>query len=906
MKVCPNCQSRFDQGESFCPNDGSKLVDAEKLSPGEWTGRELGEAVRLDELYGVDPIGERYRGTLLSDQRAVRVTVFNQDSEPLETRLGDVKSALDQLQNPIPPEILAVHSFQLDEETSYVVEQTADGQTLREVLDDQEKLPWKSAIRIAAHLAQALHWMAERGHIHRGLHPGAIYITDVDEGTVQVGDWLQAALTFEDEPMERAENGAAFVGFAPYMPPEMIRDEGTFDERSLNSDETTETLKRHLHEKPLKLKIASGSEDFHPELDDVLSMMWGKSPDERFQTPKATIAALSSLVDESPRNLAPAPSIADKAVFEAPPEGEDEADAGDSVDTTDKTAEEKPAETMLGIGGPSPASETQSDEDEPESSIETGEAAIEKEEEDDERDRVSSSEMPSIIIEDPELRSAMDGGEAEDEEEDDTSDDEADEEPDEASESASDVETDGSDETSDEDEPESDDEDDEGPESEEADGEQPEAEAESDLEEIEDGDGEDDTESDVEEIEDGDDEDDTESDVEEIEDGDDEDDTEATDSEEDDAADEEPEADEAERNEEVVDETDDTDDEPDEDEPPDEDESGGDEESSGFSLPAPSSTDDEEIDDEADDADDEGEVDENELEDEAEDDGDDEEDTEEDETLDEDEGSDIDASDDELAAQGDTDEFGFQYTADTSDVMVDDSVDVPSSGALITGFVDGETGITYSPDSPEGTTRPVRATDFTRDEESGLSEGDERWGILSDGGQRETEADDADEAPEDADDSGVVSGESATVTTDDEETEDAQGKDDEKKDEETDGEGDDAEEPEATDPPDRPDDAADSGESASSPDLSDYAPGAEQPGADMTDEWFEVSEEEAWMAADVREERDRSEVLRQYATWAFLAFLIIFTVGLVIYSETYTPQNDKQKGDDAQTTSQEK
>ena len=884
MKVCPNCQSRYDQGEAFCPSDGTKLVDAKELSPGQLTGKELGGVVHLDALNRSDAMGERYDGQLLDSERGVLVTVFNQESSPKPHHAEHVRAAADLLRAAIPPEIIALHSYDLDSaDFGFVVEDAVDGRSLREILQDDGKLPWQTAVRITAHLAQALHWMAERGHIHRGIHPGAIYITDLEEGEVQIGDWIQSALTYHPNPLEEAEDGSDFIGFGAYMSPEAIREEGRLDERSLvyslgmllyemvlgkppfTSTDPTETLKRHLHEKPLKLAIAAGSEDLHSELDEVLGMMWSKAPEDRFQTPKAIIAALSSLVEETPRDVAPIPEEADSPVF-------DESERPEESSTSDGSDKN----TMLGIGGSGPAPSSDEEDDSPtvpapdtaeDSNVQSGEAAIDGSEPEEPRERKASSDMPSIIIEDPELRGAMSDDEKEEEEEEDNDEREKDDEL---------AETKPPPSTSPNDSEEDD-----------------EAEASSDEH----------------------DSDERESDEQEAA---------AADADSDDSSDELPGA--AVINPTSIVEDDEADDgEAREEEPKEPQNNPGpassEDEGPAEEPPAPTlDIDPETMDDAVKEA--------------------------------------TSSSSDEAVVMGFVDgETGVQHdpdgTATPRSVEAQDSSSKPgappipdqvrdkksSEKATSEGANEEESTQTGDSES-DGDAQVSSADDVDTSNEKG--EGDEPDEHDNDGRSRnatdELEAeeivvlDEGDQAPpslpgqeeepqepDESADSEKADGQDAEEEEDpsvsdgivvlQEESDPSNESEVQSGENEVSGETEVSGESEVADESRGESNTASGDATAAAAsnetDVSGFDPSGE-PETDVTNEWFEVSDEEAWMAADVREERDRSEMIRQYATRAVFIILIVAALGLIVFSQFYTPSDDKNNGSSSsQSTSQE-
>ena len=324
LKVCPSCHSRFVGGETFCPHDGTKLVDARELSPGELTGTKLDEVVRLDRLIYSDGLGERYTGRLLDNRRPVFVVVFNQQLVLDSGARARVETARAKVGSPLPDQINTLLQLHLDKNPPYIIESEPRGPSIREVLAEQRQIDWKEAVRVAANLARIAQWLHDHGVPYQGVHPDSVYVTRLASGAIQIADWDVDALLTADSP-ERVlgESPEAFVGYVDYMPPEVATDSNAADMRSaiysigcllyemilgkppLPARNGLEAIKRHRLEKPVRLGIARGGGEFPDSLDELIEMMIAKEPQNRFQSAQAVIAALSGLLGESPDEVAP-------------------------------------------------------------------------------------------------------------------------------------------------------------------------------------------------------------------------------------------------------------------------------------------------------------------------------------------------------------------------------------------------------------------------------------------------------------------------------------------------------------------------------------------------------------------------------------------------------------------------
>lgn len=459
MKVCPECQTRFSGNESFCPNDATPLVDARELSPGELTGLDLNGRIHLESLDFGDTLAERYQGHLRDAETALRVTVFNETFELEPSRVAEFDAQRAELGETVPAEILSLHSVDLNGDHRFIAEEAPSGISVTNTLEQRKTLEWKSAVRVVCAVGRALEYLSAHGVTYQGLSARSIFISDVKRGQIQLGDWGLNMLSHPKRPLEiDASASHAFFGYSAYLAPETIRDAADTDERSMvyslgmlayqlivgkppfTSKSEEDSLKRHLHEKPLKLSIACGGAGLHPDLDAILEMMWVKSPERRFQKIAAALAALSSLLDEGPDEVAPPLVAADNPVFEHPEttdaaaaaqtESDETTEAGESAETADDESQKK---TMMGMPAvsltPPDSDEASDDSLESEDStseqtkVNSGDAKAKEEvpsiiiddsihgENDDED---APEETPSIIIDDPELRDATEAADQSD------------------------------------------------------------------------------------------------------------------------------------------------------------------------------------------------------------------------------------------------------------------------------------------------------------------------------------------------------------------------------------------------------------------------------------------------------------------------------------------------------------
>jgi serine/threonine protein kinase len=135
---------------------------------------------RLDGLVARSGMASIYRGTDERNGRAVAIKIPHEEMEadPILfdrfKREGEIGQKLDH------PGVVRVFN---DEERTrrYMVLEWVDGRLLRQILNEQKKLPPERAIRITLALCKALDYIHSQGVVHRDLKPENIMIGPNDE-----------------------------------------------------------------------------------------------------------------------------------------------------------------------------------------------------------------------------------------------------------------------------------------------------------------------------------------------------------------------------------------------------------------------------------------------------------------------------------------------------------------------------------------------------------------------------------------------------------------------------------------------------------------------------------------------------------------------------------------------------
>ncbi len=271
------------------------------------TGTRLGPYEILAQI-GAGGMGEVYRARDTRLERTVAIKVLPEhlardgDSLARFEREAKAVAALNH------PNILGIHDFATQGETSYVVMELLEGESLRTRLERGPLAPRK-ATELAIQMAEGLAAAHEKGVVHRDLKPENIWITK--EGRLKILDFGLAkqvgamgarsdsyAPTAAPSPGHLTDHGM-ILGTLGYMSPEQVRGEavdGRSDifsfgvvlfemltaRRAFARNTASDTLAAILRDEPPELE--STSRPIPPGLQLIVNHCLEKRPEERFHS----------------------------------------------------------------------------------------------------------------------------------------------------------------------------------------------------------------------------------------------------------------------------------------------------------------------------------------------------------------------------------------------------------------------------------------------------------------------------------------------------------------------------------------------------------------------------------------------------------------------------------------------
>jgi serine/threonine protein kinase len=274
---------------------------------GEMTGRRIA-GYRLEREIGRGGMAVVYLAEDLALDRRVAVKLLapelarNDVFRQRFVRESRTAAAIDH------PHIVPVFEAGEAEGVLYIAMRWVQGLDLRVLLDRQGPLPLRQTVRIVAQVASALDAAHAHDLVHRDVKPGNILVaegTDSDRPEhVYLTDF---GLTKKSLSLTGLTTMGQFVGTVDYVAPEQIAGrpvDGRCDVYSLGCvafealagappfqrDDDFALLWAHLNQQPPLLSELRP--DLPGGLDEVFATVLAKSPDDRYPTCQAFVAAL--------------------------------------------------------------------------------------------------------------------------------------------------------------------------------------------------------------------------------------------------------------------------------------------------------------------------------------------------------------------------------------------------------------------------------------------------------------------------------------------------------------------------------------------------------------------------------------------------------------------------------------
>ncbi|MBI3181794.1 MAG: serine/threonine protein kinase [Myxococcales bacterium] len=288
-------------------------------SPGsdELIGRTLDGRFRIVEPIGAGAMGRVYRAVQAPFDRPVALKVLDKSaalaSDPAFRKRFLLEAALtSKLRHPNTVTVIDYGCTR--EGVYYLAMEYLSGETLEELLDRVEALPWERALFIAAQICRSLREAHNLGLVHRDLKPANVMLLSSDSDTDQV-KVLDFGLVKsfipggQSVPVQAITQQGVFLGSPHYVAPEQA-EHNQADPRSdiyslgvllyesltgkppFTGKSVLEVVSRHLSERPPPMAPPRPELAIPPPVHALVARCLEKDPDRRFQSMDEVLEAL--------------------------------------------------------------------------------------------------------------------------------------------------------------------------------------------------------------------------------------------------------------------------------------------------------------------------------------------------------------------------------------------------------------------------------------------------------------------------------------------------------------------------------------------------------------------------------------------------------------------------------------
>mgnify|MGYP006285333147 CR=1 FL=1 len=185
-------------------------------------GTVFGGRYRVEEQIGVGGMGVVYKATHTGLDRTVVVKLLSRERLEDEASVKRFEREAKTLSRLDHSNIVTVHDFGYQDETSYIVMEYVDGYQLDQLVKQNEALGYELFVTVASQILDAVGQAHREGLVHRDLKPGNIMLTERhgEPNFVKVLDFGLAKLVSGEEDVTKQDS---LVGSMPYLSPEQIR-----------------------------------------------------------------------------------------------------------------------------------------------------------------------------------------------------------------------------------------------------------------------------------------------------------------------------------------------------------------------------------------------------------------------------------------------------------------------------------------------------------------------------------------------------------------------------------------------------------------------------------------------------------------------------------------------------------
>jgi serine/threonine-protein kinase len=321
-KSCSVCGSEYEEGQKFCPNDGTPLRASETTDP--LVGQVIADRYRIISTLGEGGMGRVYLAEHVRMGRQCAVKMISPALARTEAAIARFNREAANASQINHPNVVQVYDFgEGPNHTLYLAMEYVAGDTMSALVRREGALSVRRAATLIKQVADALSVAHRRGIVHRDLKPDNILVSRLDDGSecVKVVDFGIAKTVQPDGSDTGSGQNLTTIGVSvgtpEYMSPEQLAGE-RLDGRSdlyslglvffhlLTADlphprvTSRETLVHRLTEPPRTLTEASPGKQWPQMLQPMLDWALATDPNKRYPAAQEFALDLSILIDAEP------------------------------------------------------------------------------------------------------------------------------------------------------------------------------------------------------------------------------------------------------------------------------------------------------------------------------------------------------------------------------------------------------------------------------------------------------------------------------------------------------------------------------------------------------------------------------------------------------------------------------
>lgn len=219
-KICSKCKVKLPPDSEECPYDGSEAKEDKMI------GTTFAERYEILSILGSGSGGTVYKARHRFMNRLAAIKVMHPElmaDLDLLQRFRQEAAAACCLEH---PNVIRVIDFGVaNDGTAFMIQEYADGPTLREIIDADGAIPAPCAVEIFKQICLGMGFAHRAGIIHRDLKPSNVIISGYgsDELRVKIADFGVAKLVRHDTNSPVRTELGLVIGSPLYMSPEQCR-----------------------------------------------------------------------------------------------------------------------------------------------------------------------------------------------------------------------------------------------------------------------------------------------------------------------------------------------------------------------------------------------------------------------------------------------------------------------------------------------------------------------------------------------------------------------------------------------------------------------------------------------------------------------------------------------------------